>query len=35
AVLDGVDFKTFSIAGLRIDREQALLFARSHGAKVT
>ncbi|MNR28731.1 Pentapeptide repeats (8 copies) [compost metagenome] len=34
AQMVGVDFKSFMMTGIRIDREQSILFARSHGAKV-
>ncbi|NIK71680.1 uncharacterized protein YjbI with pentapeptide repeats [Paenibacillus sp. BK720] len=34
AKMEGVDFKSISVAGLRMDREQTVLFAMSHGAKI-
>lgn len=34
AKLEGVDFRTFNIAGVRMDREQSVLFSLSYGAKV-
>jgi len=34
AVLDGVNFKALDVEQVRMDREQAVLFMRSYGAKV-
>ncbi|WP_438491554.1 hypothetical protein [Paenibacillus sp. IHBB 3054] len=34
AILEGIDLKTLNIRGARMDREQAVLFMRSYGAKV-
>lgn len=32
--MDGVDFKAFVLKGVRMDREQSVLFALSYGAKI-
>jgi uncharacterized protein YjbI with pentapeptide repeats len=34
AILDGIDLKSLDLKGVRMDREQAVLIARSYGAKV-
>lgn len=34
AKMERVDFKTFTVTGMRMDREQSVLFSLSHGAKV-
>lgn len=34
ANLEGIDLKSLDIKGVRLDREQAVLFVRSYGAKV-
>ncbi|WP_178018661.1 pentapeptide repeat-containing protein [uncultured Paenibacillus sp.] len=34
ANMNGVDFKAFTISGMRLDKEQAILYTLSHGAKV-
>ena len=34
ANMEGVDFKTFDVTGLKMDREQSVLFSLCYGAKI-
>lgn len=34
AILDGIDFKSLDIKGVRLDMTQAVAFARAYGAKI-